>query len=349
MSTPSRWTKRPEGSNWGEFGSDDQIGRINLLLSSERVLRAAAEIKAGVTFALSLPLELPGGAKMNTRRQPPVLFAAERVGGHPNYLYPFSRDNRPATDILCDDGVVLYTQYSTQWDAFGHVGAEFDADGDGTPEMVFYNGFKGGTGIRPPVAGDCTCGAGTFARPQADALGIETLARTGLQGRGVLLDLAHHFGLDAGPIGFEQISRVLDADGIAVETGDILCLHTGFGRLLIEMAGVPDLERLQRCAALDGRDEKLLDWIDRSGIAAIAADNYAVEIYPARPAPGRAAAMPLHELCLFKLGIPLGELWFLSDLAAWLRANGRTRFFLTAPPLHLTGAVGSPLTPVGTV
>jgi len=26
-----RWVNRPEGSNWGDFGEDDQLGRINLL------------------------------------------------------------------------------------------------------------------------------------------------------------------------------------------------------------------------------------------------------------------------------------------------------------------------------
>ena len=61
------------------------------------------------------------------------------------------------------------------------------------------------------------------------------------------------------------------------------------------------------------------------------------------------ALLPLHEHCLFKNGIHLGELWFLGDLAAWLRKNGRNRFLLTAPPLNLPGAVGSPVTPVATV
>ena len=68
-----------------------------------------------------------------------------------------------------------------------------------------------------------------------------------------------------------------------------------------------------------------------------------------RPPVGRGTHVPLHEHCLFKLGIPLGELFLLSDLADWLRANARYRFLFTAPPLRLPGAVGSPVTPVGTV
>jgi kynurenine formamidase len=47
--------------------------------------------------------------------------------------------------------------------------------------------------------------------------------------------------------------------------------------------------------------------------------------------------------------MPLGELWYLAELAAWLAQNERTRFLLTAPPLRLPGAVGSPVTPVATV
>ena len=58
--------------------------------------------------------------------------------------------------------------------------------------------------------------------------------------------------------------------------------------------------------------------------------------------------LPIHNKCLFRLGVPLGELWYLEELAGWLSANGRNRFFLTAPPLRLTGAVGSPVTPVAT-
>ena len=59
--------------------------------------------------------------------------------------------------------------------------------------------------------------------------------------------------------------------------------------------------------------------------------------------------MPLHAHCLFKLGVPLGEIWFLSELALWLRKARRSRFLLTAPPLRLTGAVGSPSSPIATV
>jgi len=142
----------------------------------------------------------------------------------------------------------------------------------------------------------------------------------------------------------------MQADGVVVEEGDMVCLHTGFARRLIEMDRDPDPEVLHHSnPVLDGRDPQLLDWITRSGLAVLIADNYAVEAHPARDGEGRHASLPLHEHCLFKLGIHLGELWWLTDLAGYLREQGRSRFLLTAPPLRLPGAVGSPATPVATV
>jgi hypothetical protein len=79
-------------------------------------------------------------------------------------------------------------------------------------------------------------------------------------------------------------------------------------------------------------------------------DNIGVEALPAQPSDAeRAASLPLHEFCLFKVGIALGELWYLSELASWMRRHSRRYFLLTAPPLRLPGAVGSPVTPVATV
>ena len=102
-------------------------------------------------------------------------------------------------------------------------------------------------------------------------------------------------------------------------------------------------------AVLEGRDPKLLEWISNSGLSVLIADNYAVEAHPASAHSGSCATLPLHEHCLFKLGIHLGELWHLTPLANWLRAHQRSRFLLTAQPLRLPGAVGSPVAPIATV
>ncbi|HWS76054.1 MAG TPA: cyclase family protein [Quisquiliibacterium sp.] len=346
-----RWVRRPEGSTWGDFGPDDQLGRLNLL-TPEKVRQGVAEVREGRTFCLSLPLDYPGGNVLNPRRHPPVLRPTVR-GDKANMNYRLIGDNPLHTDVISDDLAILHLQYSTQWDSLAHVGQMFDANGDGLPEPVYYNGYRAGLDILGPVDGaDAGIPAPGAARStsSARALGIENMACQGVQGRGVMIDLRAHFGDERVAVGYDALMRVLDADRVAVETGDLVCLHTGFAQVLLDMGGRPDAQRVERsCAVLDGRDARLLQWITDSGLAALIADNYAVEATPATSHPGCCATLPLHEHCLFKLGAPLGELWHLTPLAQWLRANGRSRFLLTAPPLRLPGAVGSPATPVATV
>ncbi|MCR9214365.1 MAG: cyclase family protein [Proteobacteria bacterium] len=336
----SRWVNRPEGSNWGDFGEDDQIGRLNLI-TAEKVRAAAAEVKSGERFCLSLPLDLPGGNILNPRRYPPELSPTFRSGNRPNMNYNLSQDNADFIDVICDDVVVLHTQYSSQWDSLAHVGQEFDADDDGIKEIVYYNGYRAGDHIRGPND------EGGMA---VEALGIQNMAEAGVQGRGVMIDLEGEFGRAQTMVGYDDLMRVMDKDNVVVEEGDMVCLHTGFAEMIMEMAGNPTKEKLHgSCSALDGRDGKLLNWITDTGLSVLIADNYAVEAHPSRAGEGACAFLPIHEHCLFKLGIHLGELWHLTPLNNWLKKNGRSRFLLTAPPIRLPGAVGSPANPVATV
>jgi kynurenine formamidase len=351
MSTTPRWKNRPPGSNWGDFGPDDQNGRLNLI-TADKVRQGVAEVREGLTFCLSLPLDYPGGNVLNPRRHPPTVRPTLR-NGRPNMNYRLFVDNEAQTDVISDDLAILHLQYSTQWDSLAHVGQMFDADGDGKPEAVYYNGFRAGEHVLGPEASeDAGVGEGRAARStsSARALGIEKMAERCVQGRAVMIDLRAHLGDERVVVGYEQLMRVLEADRVEVETGDMVCLHTGFADCLLDMGGEPDAERVENlCAVLDGRDARLLQWITDSGLAALIADNYAVEAHPARNHIGCCATLPLHEHCLFKLGVHLGEIWHLTPLANWLRDKGRSRFLLTAPPLRLPGAVGSPVTPVATV
>ncbi len=346
MTDTPRWKRRPAGSTWGDFGPDDQLGRLNLI-TPEKVLQGIAEVKDGRSFCLSLPLDYPGGNKLNPRRHPPELRPTVRGGG-PNFNYPVGRDDPRFTDVVCDDLVLLTLQYSTQWDTLAHVGQMFDADGDGTPEMVYYNGYRAGEHIVGPR--DWATGR-EQPHQGARALGVENMAVKAIQGRAVMIDLEAHYGRERKLVGFEDLMDVLRKDKVEIEPGDMVCLRTGFAQVVLEMKREPDEKVLHgACAVLDGRDERLLNWITKSGLASLIADNYAVEAFPSRPcAEDHCAALPLHAHCLFKLGVNLGELWYLSELADYLRARKRSRFLLTAPPLRLPGAVGSPATPVGTV
>jgi kynurenine formamidase len=351
-----RWSQRPPGSTWGDWGDDDELGRINLV-TPEKVLQGAREVQAGISFCLSLPLDYPGGTALNDRRHPPVIAPTEDMKGNAATFYNVHMSEMQDfgdpryVDVWADDIVTLALQYSTQWDSLAHVGAEFDADGDGVEEAVYYNGYRAGVdlvGPKPDARGD-----GSGHTSFAFHLGMEHMAFHGVQGRGVLVDLAHHLGHEFRGVDRKLLEEIMAADGVVVEPGDILLLHTGFATKLLEWGRTPSQRDLfTTCSWLDARDASLLDWIADSQIAALVADNYAVEGMLGKAAdkdPSRHSFLPIHHLCLFKLGVPLGELWYLHELAAWLRENNRSRFLLTAPPLRLPGIVSSPVTPIATV
>ena len=314
-------TNRPPGSNWGDYGTADRRGRLNEL-TPERVLRAAAEIRSGERFCLSLPLDLPGGNVLHPSRFPPQHRYVERMDSVFAHDFPFTKQREGATGVVNDDVVVLHTQYSTQWDAFGHVGSHFDRDGDGVAEVLYYNGNYPG-----PDVGE--------------------MAAAFIVARGVIVDLHRRYGNAKTYVNAEMLHEVMREQGASVEPGDVLALHTGFGQLIVDMNGKPDKDTLHNtCAGLDGSDPALLDWITQSGVVAIVSDNFAVEAYPSRIKDPGKPFLPLHEHCLFKLGVHLGEIWYLTALATWLREHKRTRFFLAAPPLYLRGHVGSPANPI---
>jgi hypothetical protein len=132
------------------------------LLTPDKVLQGMAEVQTGQTFNLSLPLDFPGGNVLNPRRQPPVLRPTVREG-KPNMNYQLWCDDPACTDVVCDDLVIMHLQYSTQWDSLAHVGSMFDANGDGVPEPVYYNGFRAGIDVVGPSGSG---GAGVFGFPE---------------------------------------------------------------------------------------------------------------------------------------------------------------------------------------
>src|SRR3546814_7763593 len=121
----------------------------------------------------------------------------------------------------------MFTQYSTQWDGLGHVGQMFDADGDGIPEKVYYNGYRCGIDVVGPDDAAQNLGA--------KAVGIENLATAGVQGRGVLVDLERLHGRERALVGYDGLMAALDAQQATVHPGDFLCLYTGFADLILEM------------------------------------------------------------------------------------------------------------------
>jgi hypothetical protein len=56
--------------------------------------------------------------------------------------------------------------------------------------------------------------------------------------------------------------------------------------------------------------------------------------------------LPLHCVLIRDLGMMLGEIWQLDELAAACAEQEQWEFLLVAPPLRVPGAVGSPVSPI---
>ena len=176
------------------------------------------------------------------------------------------------------------------------------------------------------------------------------MAETGVQGRGVLVNLVKPYGAGRTWVDYDMLMKAMDEQHVEVREGDMLLLYTGYCDAVMAMSKQPDEAKLEQSGAvLNGSDERLLDWIESSGISVLIADNQAVEGFSLGGEIGENGLLPLHDRCLFKLGVHLGEYFWLKELAEYLDSVGRHAFLLTAPPLRLPGAAGSPATPVATV
>src|SRR3546814_13330982 len=104
------------------------------------------------------------------------------------------------------------------------------------------------------------------------------MATHGVQGRGVLVDLAHHLGHDWRAVDRKTLEEVMAADDLVVEPGDVLLLHTGYATKILEWDVQADVRQLfGSCAYLAAHDASLLEWIADSQLSARVAHNYAGE------------------------------------------------------------------------
>ncbi len=87
-----------------------------------------------------------------------------------------------------------------------------------------------------------------------------------------------------------------------------------------------------------------IDWIHRNQIAAIASDTWGCEVRPNESEAG--INQPWHWIVIPIMGLTMGEIFFLGDLAKDCAADKVYEFMFVAPAIPITGAVGSPANPL---
>lgn len=288
---------------WGVFGEDDELGTLNFITREARRAALATAVD-GRVVNLNLSLDQPA----------PSLTPGRRPYRHTVEVSRSGRDDRL-------DGLFLHG--STHWDGLRHVRhREF--------------GYYGGRG-----EADLDASA---------SLGVQRMAACGIVGRGVLLDVAG-FRLRAGdPVcataraafGPDLLEEVAEVQGVRLAAGDILLVRTGWLRWYRDRS---EAERQALGGAIGGgwrcpgveAGEATAAWLWNHGVAALAADNPAVEALPVEPAAGF-----LHRQLIPLLGMPLGELWDLEELASTCRQARRYEFLLVSVPLNLPRGTATP-------
>jgi kynurenine formamidase len=92
-----------------------------------------------------------------------------------------------------------------------------------------------------------------------------------------------------------------------------------------------------------GLSFQTIPWTASRGVAAIAADTWGVEV---RPNELPDSFQPMHIVTVVYMGLLLGEMFQLEQLADACAAEGVYEMFISAPPLPFTGSAGAPPGPV---
>jgi len=301
--------------NWGKWGSADEIGTLNYT-RPEDIVAAARLVKKGKVISLALNFDNTGpqGAKSkypSMGRINPV-HTMLRTGTD---AYSGVLDQRGIR--AADDMVVMPLQCGTQWDGLGHV----------FYENYMWNGY------------DCR----EVTSSGAQKCGIEK-TKNRMVGRGVFLDVARALGMEVLPDGHAITGAELDLtakkQNVQFKRGDFIIVRTGQMEAKLEAGswdGYPGGDA-------PGFSFETLEWIQRTELAALASDTWGCEVRPNETEPG--INQPWHWITIPIMGMTMGEIFYVKELAEDCAADKVYEFLFVAPAIPITGAVGSPTNPL---
>jgi len=228
-----------------------------------------------------------------------------------------------------DDIIELNTQASSQWDGFRHFSSK--------EHKCYYNG------VQPNQVSEST-----------DINGIQVWAKSGIVGRGVLIDYYqwskdNNRKLDLSKrieITVDEIKQIAKSQDVSFHIGDIFIIRTGWTKWYSALSPKEKID-LSKVGPLDlqvigvKQEEESLRFLWDNHFAAIVSDSFAFEAYP--PLEDPKAPIPfMHDVFLPLFGLPIGEMFDLDDLAEDCHKDRVYEFFFTSAPLNIPGGVASP-------
>ncbi len=299
LGQPQSWTPPPDSarcpSKWGagdERGSGNHMGPQSVL-NAIKYIKTGEAIELGQVLNGSIPTFTGRSYKMTSKR----IYLGSYILG----------SNRLGANEEVVDAEI--GQVGTQLDGFTHI----------SHENSFYNCFKFDD-IATPMG---------FKR-----LGIQNVGT--LMTRGVLIDVAAYKGVDMLPDTYEitaaDIQGALQRENVALQPGDAVLIHTGWGKLF-------GVDNARSARSNPGIGVEAAQYLIAKDPMLLGSDDWAVEVVPN---PDPQLAFPVHQLAITVNGIHLVENLKLDELAA----KRVYEFAFIMQPLKLEGATGSPLAPV---
>ncbi len=281
-------------SAWHLFGPDDNVGLINLQ-TPERVAAAAGEIRHGRVFDLNAPIDC----------YDPPLYGRNATK---HRLIP------EAGDTGFDDELDTFNpQAGSQWDSLAHVPS---SPGN------FYNGVT----------------VAQIRESHRNTIGH--WVAHGIAGRGVMLDVERFAARPPG----EAVGVTVGAARAVPPRGEHRVRarrHPGALHRLRPLVRRP--ARVRAAAMADDRvltaagvdhTEEMAEYLWDLHVSAIVSDSPSVEVWPPNWSRKAQPFGFLHHTLIGLFGMPLGELWWLADLADDCRGDGRYTMFLASAPLE---------------
>jgi kynurenine formamidase len=278
-------------------------------MTPERIIDATKLVRRGRTFSLDYPIN----------HFPPNTF--RKLASH----VIFGRHKDMRDDYLNE----FYLQGTSQIDGLRH-------------RRHAVHGFYNGT---PDEAID-------VGRPD---LGIQHWAESAIVGRGVLIDVEHYLKTLGRALDYDTgeafpVSVLDDAarsQGVDFRPGDILLIRTGWAAHFFALSPEERAARRARPPASNGllQARETIEWLWNHQFTLVAADNSAVEAVPVadkRPFDSETDHGLMHQEIIALLGLALGELFRLDELAEDCVREKKYEFMFVSKPLALVGGVGTP-------
>ena len=295
-------------SNWGRWGSADQLGTINLITPAKRIA-AAGLVRDGVSVTCARPIVTDITADTTFQ---PLRFMVDSGEGRDTASPERNLERRGASEFI---GMVFHGYTITHVD---------------TPAHYFWEG---------KLYNGRSCSLVT-SREGATVESVDLL-HDGVVSRGVLLDVARtrsipwmEPGEGVMPADLEAAER---AAGVRVESGDILLVRTGYYARRLAEGPVHPLR-----AGSPALHVACCPWLRERGVAMIGTDTHNDISPPPYPAMGNS----FHVVSLVAMGLWLIDNANLEDLARACGEHGRWEFLLTVAPLRLRNVTGSPVNPI---